>query len=139
MTRLILKRNLTLSVFSFFALHSLAYTHDWYRSLAWIDIPVHFLAGILTAAVFYWFFQMFPSHFDPARNFVITLILVLGWAALVGVAWEFTEFIYDWLVITYVFPWQPLQFGLKDTIGDLLFDLLGALTLAVFVRLRYHK
>ena len=136
-----LKRNLTFSVFSFFTLHSVASVNDWYRSasMSWIDIPIHFLAGVLTAAVFYWFFQRFPSHFDTSRNFWITLILVLSFAALVGVIWEFIEFVYDLMIAKYGFGLQTLQFGLIDTLGDLLANLIGALFLAIFVRLRYHR
>ncbi|PIR97853.1 MAG: hypothetical protein COT89_02165 [Candidatus Colwellbacteria bacterium CG10_big_fil_rev_8_21_14_0_10_42_22] len=139
MTRLRLERNLTLSVFTFFLLHSVASVNDWYRSLAWIDIPVHFLGGVLVAAVFYWFFQRFPSHFDTSRNFLITLIMVLSFTALAGVFWEFTEYIYDLLIAKYGLGLKTLQFGLRDTLGDLLADLAGGLVLAIFVKLRYHR
>ncbi|MDD5710636.1 MAG: hypothetical protein PHV43_00840 [Candidatus Colwellbacteria bacterium] len=139
MTRYILRRNLTVFLLSFFALHSAVSAGGLYRSMAWVDMPVHFLAGVLSAAVFYWFFQRFPSHFDASRHFWITLLMVLGWGALVGVAWEFTEFIYDLLVAEYGLSLHTLQFGLRDTLGDLLFDILGALTLAIFVKLRYHN
>lgn len=139
MTRLVLKRNVTFSVVSFFAFHSVASVNDWYRSMTWIDIPVHFLAGVLSAAFFYWFFQKYPSHFDTSRNFWLTLILVLGFSALVGVFWEFTEYAYDYLIGRFGLGLKTLQFGLKDTLGDLVADLLGALVLAIFVKLRYHR
>ncbi|MBU2101507.1 hypothetical protein KKH05_02210 [Patescibacteria group bacterium] len=139
MTRLRLKRNLTFFLVSFFTFHSVASINDWYRSMAWIDIPIHFTAGVLSAAVFYWFFQRFPSHFDASRNFWVTLIMVLGFAALVGVLWEFTEFTYDFLIAKYGLGLKTLQFGLMDTLGDLLSDLAGALALAIFVKFRYHR
>jgi hypothetical protein len=141
MSRSVLKRNLTLALFSFFALHSVVSLSGLYRSrtMGWVDIPVHFLAGVLCATVFFWFFQRFPSHFDVSRNFWVTLIMVLGWAALLGVLWEFTEFTSDFLVAKYALNLHMLQLGLRDTLGDLLFDLLGALALAIFVRLRYHN
>lgn len=139
MNRTKAKRNLSLSVFSFFAVHSVASLNDFYRSLAWVDIPAHFLGGIMTAAVFYWFFYRHPHYFDTSRSFWVTLTLVLGWSALTGVLWEFTEFSYDLAIATYGFNLKTLQFGLLDTLGDLFFDLLGSLSLAVFVRLRYHR
>ena len=139
MTRLVLRRNLAFFLLSFFTLHSAVSVGGFYKSMGWVDIPVHFLAGVLSAAVFYWFFQRFPSHFDTSRHFWVTLLMVLGWAALVGVLWEFTEFLYDFLIAKYSLSLNTLQFGLRDTLGDLLSDLLGALTLAIFVKLRYHN
>lgn len=133
------KRNLTLSVSSFFAVHFVASANDFYRSLTWVDIPAHFLGGVMAAAIFYWFFQKNPTYFNTARSFWVTLVLVLGWSALTGVLWEFTEYLYDLAIATYGFHLKTLQFGLRDTLGDLLYDLLGAASLATFIRLRYHK
>ena len=139
MTRLVLRRNLAFFLLSFFAFHSAASWGGLYKSMAWVDIPVHFMGGVLSAAVFYWFFQRFPSHFDTGRHFWVTLLMVLGWAALIGVLWEFTEYLYDFLIAKYGFNLNTLQFGLRDTLGDLLSDLAGALALAIFVKLRYHN
>lgn len=93
----------------------------------------------MAAAMFYWFFYKKPSYFDTARSFWVTLFFVLGWVALAGVLWEFTEFLYDLTIATYGLSLKTLQFGLMDTLGDLLSDLSGGLALAIFVRLRYHK
>ena len=139
MTRTKAKNNLILSVCSLFAVHLIATSNDWYRSLAWIDVPAHFLGGVMAAALFYWFFYKNPSCFDTARSFWVTLALVVGWVSLVGVLWEFTEFLYDLGIATYSLSLKTLQFGLTDTLGDLLSDLFGGLALAIFVRLRYHR
>jgi hypothetical protein len=141
MTRSVLKRNLTLAIFSFFAMHSVVSWSGLYRSssMGWVDMPVHFLAGVLCATVFFWFFQRFPSHFDTSRHFWVTLVLILGWTALIGTLWEFTEFTYDLLIAKYALHLNTLQFGLRDTLGDMLFNLLGTLALAIFVRFRYHN
>lgn len=139
MTRNKTKKHLTLSISSFFAVHSVASINDLYRSMAWIDIPAHFLGGVVSAAMFYWFFQHKPSYFDTSRNFWITLTLVLGWVSLVGIGWEFFEFSHDYVIAKYALDLRILQFGLIDTLGDLLFDLLGGLALAIFVKLRYHR
>src|SRR3989344_7960472 len=128
------KRNLTLSACSFFAVHLLASANNLYRSMTWVDIPAHFLGGVMAAALFYWFFQRNPSYFDTGRSFWITLMMVISWGALTGIIWEFIEFLYDLGIATYGLHLQTLQFGLVDTLGDLLFDLLGAASLAVFIR-----
>lgn len=139
MTRAKAKHNLILSVCSFFAIHLVATSNNWYRLLSWIDIPAHLLGGVMAAAVFYWFFYNNPNYFNTTRSFWVTLTLVLGWVALTGVLWEFAEFLYDLAVATYGLNLKTLQFGLMDTLGDLLSDLLGGLALAIFVRLRYHR
>ena len=140
MKRKITKRHLTLSAGSFATFHLFASWNDWYRSsMAWVDIPIHFLGGVLMAAIFYWFFHKHPNYFDVDRNFWVTLAFVMGWVALTGVAWEFTEYLNDILVNSYNFSLNILQFGLKDTLGDLLSDLTGGLALTVLMRLKYHK
>jgi hypothetical protein len=141
MTQSVLRRNLTLFLLFFLTLHFIAHFSGWYRSptFSWVDIPIHFLAGVWVAAVFYWFFQRFPSHFDTSRHFWITLSMVLGWVALIGTFWEFAEYSYDLVVAKYNLNLDVLQFGLRDTLGDLLSNLTGALALAIFVKLRYHR
>ncbi|MBI2011109.1 MAG: hypothetical protein HYS89_02705 [Candidatus Colwellbacteria bacterium] len=115
--------------------HSFAAFNNLYRVAPWIDIPLHFWGGALLALFFYWFFYRFRHllKIDEAP-FLVSLILVLGWTALGGVFWEFGEFIYD-----KSFTLKPVQFGLADTLGDLFFDILGGLTVAFFIRLRYYK
>jgi len=139
MTRNKAKRNFTLAIAAFFAVHTIASFNDLYRSMAWVDIPAHFLSGVFSAAFFYWFFQYRPSYFDTSRNFGITLVLVLGWVTLIGVGWEFFEYLYDLSIVKYGLELKVLQFGLVDTLGDLLFDMLGGAFLAIFVKLRYHR
>lgn len=119
--------------------HSFAVWQRLYYRVPWIDIPLHFWGGALLALGFYWFFYRFSDYFDLDKSFSITLFFLLGWAALGGVLWEFGEFLYDNVVLSVDPVARAVQFGLADTLGDLAFDLLGALAVALFMRLRYHK
>ncbi len=56
---------------------------------------------------------------------LFSLFLVLGFVALVGIAWEWYEFIFDVYASRVSVQFRPLQMGLMDTMGDLFCDLAG--------------
>jgi len=119
-------------------IHSIAVFYNLYWRFLWIDIPMHFLGGVLAAVIFIWLCEKFPGHFNLSRNFFVTALAVLSFTALVGVLWEFSEFVYD--VVISSRGWGALASqGVRDTIGDLFFDLLGGLTVVVVRRLRYNN
>lgn len=114
--------------------HSFASFNNLYRVFPWIDIPLHFWGGVLLALPFYWFFYRFPRLLKINElPFIVLLILVLGWTTLGGVLWEFGEFLYGARTA------RPIQLGVADTLGDLFFDMLGGLTVALLLKLLYHK
>ncbi|OIO49657.1 MAG: hypothetical protein AUJ39_00625 [Parcubacteria group bacterium CG1_02_42_13] len=119
-------------------IHSVAVFYNWYWRFLWIDVPMHFLGGVLAAIIFIWLCEKLPGHFNLSRNFFITALAVLSFTALVGVLWEFSEFVYD--VIISSRGWGALAGqGARDMIEDLFFDLLGGLAVVVARRLRYNN
>lgn len=120
--------------------HLFAVFQDLYRRVLWIDIPMHLWGGAFLALGFYYFFHRAPHYVDLGKSSVVTLVLLLGFAALGGVLWEFGEFLYDQVAL-YINPLtvRLVQFGLADTMGDLAFDLLGAFVVAIFMQARYYK
>ena len=92
---------------------------------------MHFMCGAWMAALgAYIFFVRGPVRAGGA--FYEALIL-LGFAALAGVAWEFHEFIFD----TFITDRRLImQEGVAETMGDLFFDMLGA-TMTVILRYTY--
>lgn len=118
--------------------HLVAVSTQWYHTHPWIDIPQHFFGGVFAALIFYWITYRFPRFFKLIPSFPVPLILVLSWTAFLGVLFEFTEFIYDLVVFDSLSLGNfPTQLGVRDTMGDLFFDLIGGLFLAIFMRLRY--
>ena len=118
--------------------HLIAVITEWYHTHPWIDIPQHFFGGVFAALIFYWITYRFPRFFKLIPSFPIPVILVLGWTALLGVLFEFTEFTYDLVIFDYLgLSNFQTQLGVRDTMGDLFFDLMGGLFLAIFMRLRY--
>lgn len=122
------------------ALHLVAVIFQWYHTHPWIDIPQHFAGGVFAALFFYWLYYAHPRFFKLVPGTLAPLVIVLSWTAFLGVLFEFAEFAYDRIAIDYFsLAHRYTQLGLADTMGDLFFDMLGGLTLAIFMRLRYDK
>ncbi len=120
--------------------HVVAIFTGWYHTYPWIDIPQHFFGGALAGLIFYWIASYSRDTLNLTRNKIFTLLLVLSWTAFLGVLFEFAEFSYDWIFIDYLGKSiLPSQLSLADTMGDLFFDLVGGMSLAVWMRLRYDR
>ena len=72
----------------------------------------------------------------PHWHTLVYLVGILGFVALIGIAWEWYEYIFDVIAIEMSAGLQPAQMGLGDTMADLFLDLLGALTVFIFFRNR---
>lgn len=121
--------------------HLTAFILGWYWSptMSWIDIPLHFLAGVFVASFFWWFTVEEYSRFNIFHgDFIRNLAVFLSVAALVGVLWEFFEFGFDYLVLNYEkFAQMDLaQLSKSDIMADLFFDLLGAFFAALVLGFR---
>lgn len=106
-----------------------------YWKMPWIDNIMHFLGGGAAAMGMIWWTFYSAKISASTKNLpkFYTAVVVLGFAALVGVFWEFYELIIDRLITknNYISLFQ--QGGLLDTMKDLFADLLGgALALWLF-------
>lgn len=117
---------LTTAVF----LHALG-SAGLYDLLGSWDNLTHTLSASIVAAAGYAFVRAIDLHTDdvylpPKLMFVFVLLFVLAF----GVVWELAEFAIDlsarWLGLEAVLT----QYGIDDTISDLLFDLVGAVVAA---------
>lgn len=99
---------------------------DGYSVLPWADIPMHFFGGFATALLA---LAIHSRVFSNAKTKQIPvwylLIFVIGFVMIVGVFWEFHEYILDHTVsIWYGYPIS--QISLTDTMKDFFDDLFGA-------------
>jgi len=87
----------------------------------WLDIPYHFAGGLLVFVIAWVAFSHFNIEISGGAiaNFIVFLSIV----ALVGVLWEFTEFIADRYFIQSGLTYRPGIY--EDTLADFVFDLLG--------------
>lgn len=136
---------MSLSKFSIFVLFTIVIIYFFsvfgtlFISVPWIDIPLHFLGGVWIASIFAWLFPEVrfnnPKFFiNKLPPFVINFLLVIAFTVLVGVLWEFFEFSLDVLMVFRGYS-EIFQGDLVDTMGDLLMDILGGLTLGVVYQL----
>ncbi len=95
---------------------------------------MHFLGGFWVGAFAVWLFNL-SGRILADSPAVFIIFLVLSIAALVGVLWEFSEFIFDHIAVFGRNPRLFQQQGVADTMSDLFFDLLGGLSAClVFVK-----
>jgi len=134
-----LRRALT-SIFLLLLVHGVAILSGWYEFNKWFDIPMHFLGGVVIAllALAIWNLCVqkivFQPGVKPVWQFLVYCVGILGFVALVGVAWEWYEFLFDRLVIELSYNIRPTQMGLGDTMVDLLLDILGGLVTFLLFR-----
>jgi len=116
--------------------HILAVVNFWYWTYRWMDIPMHFLGGFWLGLIF--LYSIMPKLEITSHKLLIAMILVVSFAVLIGVFWEFIEFSFD---VSIVLKWHlPLaQQGLADTMKDLFFDLLGGFVAWVIYKFNINK
>lgn len=105
---------------------------SFYRSIWWWDHLTHALSASIVAGVGYSAARSFDTHYDsvslpPTFMFAFILVFVLAF----GVAWEVLEFLLS--EFTAALGADPIltQYGLDDTILDLVFDTVGAVMVAL--------
>ncbi len=119
-------RNPILAGILLLVIHAILASLFLYVQYPVLDIPMHFLGGVIVA----WFFAVYFKEERKAIPPLAELILIVGGTAVVGVAWEWME----WVVDNIFLPNHPFMGGLDDTLFDLAMDLLGACVVALAVR-----
>lgn len=117
--------------------HGLAVANNWYRTVPSIDIPIHAGWTATFGFVIYWLIERYPGHINLGENLFVTILVGLSLSALGGVVWEFIEFAYDFFGIDFGIP--KVQFGIGDTLLDMLSNMLGGVSVAIFAWVRYHR
>lgn len=91
-----------------------------------VDVLMHFLGGFAMALYGLAIHHAVASkHHTKKSPLWYHYVFVVGFAMLIGVAWEFHEYILDNTVVEW-FDWAPTQPSLEDTMMDFLMDWLGA-------------
>ncbi|MEK7183610.1 MAG: hypothetical protein AAB776_03180 [Patescibacteria group bacterium] len=136
-----LRRALT-SIFLLLVVHGLAILSGWYENNRWFDIPMHFLGGVVIAllALAIWNLCIQKITFQPELKsgwrFLVYVVGILGFVAIVGIAWEWYEFLFDNLVKALSYNLPKTQMSIGDTMVDLLLDIAGGLTAFLLFRNR---
>ncbi|MDA0207786.1 MAG: hypothetical protein O3B64_00045 [bacterium] len=109
------------------ALHVFALQFGWYVYVPWFDILMHFLGGGFAMLLGFVFWDIFVSaHLRrPRQNGFrfMQFIVLLGIVGLVGIAWEWYEYLLDQAIGGIRQP------SIGDTMSDFFFDLTGGAVL----------
>ena len=98
--------------------------NHWYWTNKWLDMPMHFAGGAWLAGFGVWW-QYFRKGVYEFSFFKI-LGVCLVYALSIGLLWEAYEAVVSFFTVGHMNSMQ-------DTLGDLLFDILGSITVAVLV------
>ncbi len=90
---------------------------------------MHFIGGFWVAMTLVYLDSRFNLSLFKEKSFFLNLLIIVSFVALIGVFWEFFEFIYDFFSKE---GFKVAQLGLTDTMGDLFFGLVGG-TIFVFL------
>lgn len=121
-------------------LHGIALVGDLYYLIPWFDSVMHTIGGLAVGlvALAWWDKVVEKITLRPSVTLppaLISFLFTLGIVAIVGIVWEWHEFILD--ALAHDVNRQPAQPSTFDTMADFFFDLLGG-TLA-FVISRYRR
>ncbi|MFA6130718.1 MAG: hypothetical protein WC730_00425 [Patescibacteria group bacterium] len=104
------------------------------------DIPMHFAGG---AAVGMWALAIWNDVVASIQYrgklfqkfvWLMPLLFIVGFTAIVGVGWELHEFIIDQIMtLKYYGTAQLTQGSIQDTMGDFVCDLLGGASVIIFL------
>lgn len=108
-------------------------TETFYRSVWWWDHLTHTLSASVVAATGYVVVRSLDEHvpavyFPPSFTFVAILVVVIAF----GVFWEVIEFAIGLLAQATGMRSVLTQYGLQDSMLDLVFDILGGLIVATW-------
>ncbi|MDO8495643.1 MAG: hypothetical protein Q7S32_04000 [bacterium] len=117
-----MKRNLGpwILFFTFLANFVFGFGLHLYLRTALFDITLHFLGGL---GVYLTLYQFVSKDFQKVPRWQF-IVLLIGATILVGVVWEFTEYISSTTIGT--IGGVELIGDLRDTLEDLFMDILGA-------------
>lgn len=94
---------------------------DLYLVYPWIDIPMHFWGGVVSAWSVWRVYDAYAAEGKTdIRPFFTLAAMLISATALAGVLWEVYEFIHDIYL-----PMNMFQLSAQDTMTDLVLDIMG--------------
>ncbi len=136
-------RHAFLAIATVLFVHVIALGMGLYSSVEWFDVPMHFFGGyavaLLALAVWNWISDTVDIRSktvsaNPYARLVLEGIFVAGFVMIIGVAWEWYEFLFDQFATSLVRELGVAQPGLGDTMDDLFNDIVGGIAAWLFWR-----
>ena len=108
--------------------HYVVFLTSFYQAWYPIDMLMHFACGAWFGCFGYYFLFVQGSVRISSRLYAI--LVTASFVALIGVTWEFHEFVADLLISD---PARIMQTSVADTMSDLFFDILGGMMAATVI------
>ncbi|OGY64043.1 MAG: hypothetical protein A2214_00135 [Candidatus Harrisonbacteria bacterium RIFOXYA1_FULL_48_8] len=115
-------------IYGFFLIHGLnvlAMFFGLYVTFPWYDTVLHIGGGAWVALLCVW---LYKNEKNP--------ILILGFVALIGVLWEFSEYLFLNDVMAWMFNEKSMPQTISDTLTDLFADLIGGSVFLLLSRIK---
>ncbi len=99
-----------------------------YQAWPYFDIPMHLLGGASIAVMMLVAWDMGLGYGKGSLSSIPLLVkalTVIGFVAIIGIVWEWHEFIHDFILTMRGLPFIPAQPSIGDTMKDLFNDLVG--------------
>lgn len=120
-----------------YAVNFLAIVLGAYAVFPAIDIPMHFFGGVAIGILAYVAWDLglgvYEKPLMKSIPFLVRIISIISFVALVGVVWEWHEFLLDYIHIQQLLTFVPMQPGVADTMMDLFLDILGGCVVVAVV------
>lgn len=104
-----------------------------YQAIWWWDNLAHALSSSVVAAIGYTTVRVISEHtadvWIPSQ---VVFVFILLFVVAAGVIWEVLEFLAGELASFFAVADVLIQYGLQDTMLDLVFDVIGGLVVAVW-------
>jgi len=110
--------------------NAFADVYYWYWTIRWFDKPMHFAGGAWLASLGVWWYYS-RKEIIP-QKFLSVLGVCLAFSFGIGFIWEIYEAAVSFITAGHLSE-------LWDTLGDLLFDILGSITVAILYWLRLKQ
>lgn len=128
-------------------LHAIGLFFGLYGRFGWYDIPLHFGGGFAMGALGLAIWNQgiqevkFKGWLAKHLRWWLVPLFVLGFVAVIGIGWEWHEYLLDELFTSTIDGMQGFkrQPGIGDTMADFFFDLLGGALALLLFRPAYEK
>jgi uncharacterized membrane protein YjdF len=119
-------------------LHVAGYSQNWYILLyPYYDKAAHFISSITVALLGFVSILLINRFSCTKMTRLQVFFYIIIFTMAIGAFWEIYEYLMDTFFGAYLV--KPLQHGLDDTMIDLIFDLIGAIVVAVLGTLYIQK
>lgn len=107
-------------------------SRGWFKGMSWVDIPLHFIGGIILGFLFWWLIEL---PMVQKQNVYHGIFSFLGFASLGNYVWE----VYEYMTWNYAYqvvePWILYSPTVSDVLSDMILASFGSLVAYFFYRL----